>query len=232
MNPPHGAYVLRGGPRDRGPQLDPAPSVRATGRPHSPLCAFVILFGVAKLAELLDWSRLHRDVAAMLGHGSGAATGLLIAGKTAELLLTILAVLALVRRAGTLLRAALAGWTADLALLSVVAAVYGDLGRLAEHGLSFVVFAGLLVAPYVLGRRAGTAPEPPLPVQVTEPHGTRADLPLPSPDVTRQDLPVRKPEVTRQDLPVRNSDLTRQDLPVRKRGTAPPEPDEGQGSEA
>jgi hypothetical protein len=230
MNPPHRAYVLRGGPRDRGPQLDPAPSDRATGRPHSPLSAFVILFGVAKLAELLDWSRLHRDVAAMLGHGSGAATGLLIAGKTAELLLTILAVLALARRAGTLLRAALAGWTADLALLSVVAAVYGDLGRLAEHGLSFAVFAGLLVAPYTLGRRAGTAPEPPLPVQVTAPHGTRADLHVPSPNVTRQDLPVRRPEVTRQDLPVhlpvRNSDLTRQDLPVRKRGAAPREPDE------
>jgi hypothetical protein len=194
------------------------------------MCAFVILFGVAKLAELLDWPRLHRDVAAMLDHGSGAATGLLIAGKTAELLLTVLAVLALTRRDGTLLRVALAGWTAELALLSIVAAVYGDLGRLAEHGLSFAVFAGLLAATYVLGRRTGTEPEPqqgPHPVQAAAPHGTRADLPVPSPDVTRQDLSVRRPEVTRQDLPVRSPDLTRQDLPVRKRGTAPPEPDEG-----
>jgi hypothetical protein len=189
----------------------------------------VILFGVAKLAELLDWSRLHRDVAAMLDHGSGAATGLLIAGKAAELLLTVLAVLALTRRDGTLLRVALAGWTADLALLSIVAAVYGDLGRLAEHGLSFAVFAGLLVATYKLGRRAGAEPghqASSLPVPATAPHGTRADLPAPSPDVTRQDLPVRRPEVTRQDLPVRSPDLTRQDLPVRKRGAAPPEPDE------
>jgi hypothetical protein len=180
------------------------------------MCAFVILFGVAKLAELLDWSRLHRDVAAMLDHGSGAATWLLIAGKSAELLLTVLAVLALTRRDGTLLRVALAGWTADLALLSVLAAVYGDLGRLAEHGLSFAVFAGLLAATSMLRRRAA----------VTAPHGTRADLPVPSPDVTRQDLPVRRPDVTRQDLPVRSPDLTRQDLPVRKRDTAPPEPDE------
>jgi hypothetical protein len=192
------------------------------------MCAFVILFGVAKLAELLDWSRLHRDVAAMVDHGSGAATGLLIAGKAAESLLTVLAVLALIRRDGTLLRVALAGWTADLALLSVVAAVYGDLGRLAEHGLSFAVFAGLLVATYVLGRRTGTEPEvSPQPVPAEAPHGTRADLPVPSPDLTRQDLPVRRPEVTRQDLPVRSPDLTRQDLPVRKRGTAPPKPDEG-----
>jgi hypothetical protein len=219
MNPPHGAYVLRGGARDRGPQLDPAVPDRTTVRPHSPVCAFVILFGVAKLAELLDWSRLHRDVAGMLGHGSGVATGLLLAGKAAELSLTVLAVLALIRRDGTLLRVALAGWTADLTLLSIVAAVYGDLGRLAEHGLSFVVFAGLLLAPYVLGRRAGTEP----PVPAAAPQGTRMDLPVPSPDVTRQDLPVRRPEVTRQDLPVRNADLTRQDLPVRKRGTAPPE---------
>ncbi|GAB2853552.1 hypothetical protein GCM10027176_65370 [Actinoallomurus bryophytorum] len=206
--------------------MDPAISDRATGRTHSPMCAFVILFGVAKLAELLDWSRLHRDVAAMLGHGSGAATGLLIAGKAAELLLTVLAVLSLIRRDDTLLRVVLAGWTADLALLSIVAAVYGDLGRLVEHGLSFAVFAGLLVATRVRGRRTGTEPVPdvsPHPVRVMAPHGTRADLPVPSPDVTRQDLPVRRPEVTRQDLPVRSPDLTRHDLPVRGPGTAPPE---------
>jgi hypothetical protein len=210
--------------------LDPAVSDRATGRMHSPMCAFVVLFGVAKLAELLDWSRLHRDVAAMLDHGSGAATGLLLAGKAAELLLTVLAVLSLIRRNGTLLRVALAGWTADLALLSIVAAVYGDLGRLVEHGLSFAVFTCLLVATSVLGRvpdrRIDAEPEPqmsPHPVRVTAPHGTRADLPVPPSDVTRQDLPVRRPEVTRQDLPVRSPDLTRQDLPVRRPGTAPPE---------
>jgi hypothetical protein len=194
------------------------------------MCAFVILFGVAKIAELLDWSRLHRDVAAMLDHGSGTATGLLIAGKGAELLLTVIAVLALTRRDGILLRVALAGWTADLGLLSVLAAGYGDLGRLAEHGLCLAVFAGLLAATSMPRRRAATEPGPPVslrPVQVTAPHGTGADLPVPSPDITRQDLPVRGPEVTRQDLPVRSPDLTRQDLPVRKRGTAPLEPDEG-----
>jgi hypothetical protein len=219
--------------------VDPAVPDRATGsairgRLHSPVCAFLIVFGVAKLAELLDWSRLHRDVVAMLDLGSGTVTGLLIAGKGAELLLTVLAVLALTRRDGTLLRAALAGWTADLAVLSIVAAAKGDLGRLAEHGLSFVAFAGLLVVTFVFGgvrdRHAGTEPEPevnPHPVQVMAPHGTRADLPVPTPGATRQDLPVRRPDVTRQDLPVRDADLTRQDLPVRKRHTAPPEPGDG-----
>ena len=94
------------------------------------------------------------------------------------------------------------------------------------HGLSFAVFAGLLVATYVRGRRTGEEyghQAGPHPVQAEALHGTRADLPVPSPDVTRQDLPVRRPEVTRQDLPVRSADLTRQDLPVRKRDTAPPE---------
>lgn len=115
------------------------------GRLRSPASAFVILYGVARLAELIDWSRLHDDAVAMLGLGSGAVTGLLIAGKAAELLLTLLAVLALTRHSDALLLAAVAGWTADLALLTIVAVVGGDLGRSLEHGISCAAFAGLLV---------------------------------------------------------------------------------------
>ena len=75
--------------------MDSAVLDRATGntihrRLHSPACAFVILYGVAKLAELANWSRLHRDVVAMLDLGSGTVTGLLAAGKGAELVLTVL----------------------------------------------------------------------------------------------------------------------------------------------
>jgi hypothetical protein len=222
--------------------VDPAVSDRATGsairgRLHVPVCAFVIVFGATKVAELLDWSRLHRDVVAMLDRGSGTVTGLLLAGKGAELLLTVLAVLALTRRQTVLLRVALAGWAADLALLSIVAAVYGDLGRLIEHGLCLLAFAGLLAATFAYGRvperHAVAQPEPgpepvaaPRNVRVVEPHTTRTDLPVRGPDVTRQDLPVRGPDVTRQDLPVRSPDTTRLDLPVRKRPTAPPEPDD------
>jgi hypothetical protein len=192
------------------------------GRLRTPACAFLILYGVAKLAELLDWSRLHHDVAAMLGAGSGTVTGLLLAGKGAELAFTALAVAALARSDDTLLAAAVAGWTADLAVLTVVAAVCGDLGRLLEHGLVFLVLAALLAVLYRSGavrlpRRTG-GPDQTMPLPSNT---TRQDLPTGTTDPTRQDLPVRRPDVTRQDLPVRRPDVTRQDLPVRRRPPAP-----------
>jgi hypothetical protein len=197
--------------------VDAAISDRPAGhaihrRLHTPVCAFLIVFGVAKLAELLDWSRLHGDVVSMLGLGSGAVTGLLLAGKGAELLLTILAVLALIRRNRAWLLAAVAGWTADLALLAIVATVRGDLGRVLEHGLTFLAFAGLLAVTYVFGR----APE-------AQPHATRHDLHVPEADVTRQDLPVKSADTTRLDLPVRRPDVTRQDMPIQGRRKWPPE---------
>ena len=213
--------------------MEPAVLDRATGNPisgrlHSPACVFLIVYGVAKLAELADWSRLHGDVAVMLDLGSGTVTGLLIAGKGVELALTALAVLALTRHAATLLLAALIGWTADLAVLAVVAGGHGDRGRLLEHGVAFVAFAGLLVVTYVFGgvqgkdvlravrrRRSG----PPAP----EPHETVRDMP--DAGATRQDLPVRGPTVTRQDIPIRRPDVTRQDLPVRRRPAPEPPQD-------
>jgi hypothetical protein len=184
-------------------------------RLHTPVCAFLIVFGVAKLAELLDWSRLHSDVVSLLGLGSGAVTALLLAGKGAELLLTVLAVLALTRRNPTWLLAAVTGWTADLALLAIVATVRGDLGRVLEHGLTFLALAGLLAVTYVFGREREERP--------ATGNGTRQDLPVPDADVTRQDLPTRSADTTRLDLPVRRPDVTRRDLPVQGRRTWPPE---------
>lgn len=117
-----------------------------------PVCVFVVAYGLAKFAELADWSRLQRDTARMLGVGSGTATGLLAAGKGFELLLTVLAAFALVRRGWAPLLAALAGWTADLAVLAVVAVSSDDRGRLLEHGLTFVVFGCLLIVTYAYSR--------------------------------------------------------------------------------
>lgn len=174
-------------------------------RLHNPVCVFLIAYGAARLAELLDWSRLHDGVMSMLGFGSGAVSGLLLAGKGVELLLIGAAVLSIARVSRFWLLAAIAGWTTDLGVLSIVAAACGDLGRLLDHGLSFLAFAALLVATYVLG-------------------GERAPQPQSAAtDVTRQDLPVRKADVTRQDLPVRKPDMTRQDLPIRGRRAWPPE---------
>jgi hypothetical protein len=206
------AYVLSGVAKERGGAVDAVTRDAIQRRAHVPACAFLIVFGVAKLAELLDWSRLHGDVVAMLGLGSGVVTGLLLAGKGAELLLTGLAVLALVRRDRTRLLAALAGWTADLALLAIVATVGGDLGRVLEHGLTFLAFAALLAVTYVLGR----APR-------ERPQGTGQSLPVSEADVTRQDLPARSADTTRLDLPVRRPDVTRQDMPVQGRRRWPPE---------
>lgn len=172
-------------------------------RLHNPVCVFLIAYGAAKLAELFDWSRLHDGVMSMLGFGSGTVTGLLLAGKGVELLLIGAAVLSIVRVSRFWLLAAIAGWTTDLGVLSIVAAACGDLGRLLDHGLSFLAFAALLVATYVLG-------------------GERAPQP-PAANVTRQDLPVRKADVTRQDLPARKPGVTRQDLPIRGRRAWPPE---------
>jgi hypothetical protein len=219
-------------------------------RLRAPACVFVIVYGLARLAELADWSRLHRDVVRMLGLGSGTVTGLLATGKGAELLLTIVAVLALVRRGEVLLLTAIAGWTADLALLATVTAISGDRGRLLEHGLAFVGFACLLAVTYAYGQvRAGdvvrsvlrrprtSAPLPPEPAEekaeekVVEKAVDRAgpvEHPADetvrdaTPGETRQDLPVRGSERTRLDLPVRRPGVTRQDLPVRPPAPEPP----------
>ena len=207
-----------------------------SGRPGActlPRARSLILFGVAKLAELFDWSRLHLTSPRCSATGPAPRPGLLIAGKTRR---------AAVHRPRRARPGPARGHPAPRRprrvdrrprVLSVVAAVSRRPRQAGRARRPFAVFAGLLVAPYVLGaQRAGPAPDAPrLPVQAPAPHGTRADLPLPSPDVTRQDLPVRRPEVTRQDLPVRNSDLTRQDLPVRKRGDRPAEAGRGSGSE-
>jgi hypothetical protein len=193
-----------------GAVLDQANGNAIGRRPHTPVCVFLIVYGVAKLAELADWSRLHGDVAAMLDAGSGTVTGLLIAGKGTELVLTALAVLALIRRGAALLLAALVGWTADLALLTVVAGSKGDHGRLLEHGVAFVAFAGLLVVTYVFGGARRRHADP----AATKPHETLRDVP--DPGATRQDLPVRGASVTRQDLHVRRPEVTRQDLHVRR----------------
>jgi hypothetical protein len=199
---------------------------------------FVIVFGVAKLAELIDWSRLHGDAVRMLGLGGGPVTALLLAGKGTELLLTAVAALALLRRGHVWLLLALAGWTADLALLAVVAGIYGDVGRLIQHGLFFVAFAGLSAAAYAVGARAGVfrltgAPRGPI-AQAQEVARVSLDRlrspgsrpgagptpesgpgPQASPEPTRQDLPVhRRSDVTQQDLPAHGPDVTRQDLPV------------------
>jgi hypothetical protein len=175
------------------------------------------VYGAAKLAELIVWSRLHDVVVVMLGLGSGAVTGLLAVGKGAELLLTALAVLAVTRRTDILLLAALAGWTADLALLAVVAAVCGDLGRLLEHGITFMAFACLLAVTYASGEVRTTGIAVFGPKRRPSSHTTRQDLSAAASDLTRPDLPVRRPDVTRQDLPVHGPDVTRQDLPVRRR---------------
>jgi hypothetical protein len=129
----------------------PAGSGPSRRRLHYPACVFLIVFGVAKLAELIDWSRLHGDAVRMLGLGDGPVTALLLAGKGTELLLTVVAALALLRRSHVWLLLALAGWTADLALLAVVAGVCDDVGRLIQHGLFFVAFAGLTAAAYAMG---------------------------------------------------------------------------------
>lgn len=208
----------------------------ATRRLHTPVCVFLICYGVAKLAELLGWSRLHAGVVSMLGLGSGAVTVLLLAGKCAELLLTVLAVLALTRRDRRWLLAALAAWTADLAVLAVVAGVDGDLGRLLEHGLSFLVFAGLLALTFAYGRARQPAPAGGRlqdPASGDGMDGTIEDVTVPNAgvdhaahaadaDVTRHDLPVRGSEATRMDLPVRRPDVTRHDLPIGGRRRWPP----------
>jgi hypothetical protein len=187
-------------------------------RLHAPASVFVLLYGLAKLAELADWGRLHRDVGGMLGAGSGATTGLVAAGKGAELLFTVLAALALARRAEVLLLTALAGWTADLAVLATVAAVCGDRGRLLEHGLAFVAFGSLLTVVHAYGQvRAADVVGSVLrrSRDVEEPHADETVRDA-RPDETRRDLPVRGVDQTRLDLPVRRPDQTRQDLPVRK----------------
>jgi hypothetical protein len=221
----------------------PVPIIR---RLHLPACVFLIAFGVAKLAELADWSRLHGDAVRLAGAGS-VTTGLLIAGKAAELLFTLTAVLALVRRRRIWLLAALAGWALDLAVLSVIAAVSGDHGRLLEHGLSFIAIAGLLVVTYAgagrpprealstaqlllsrLHRTTDPAPKrtsaPEAPEAPEAPKAPKAPAALPAPSAPA--APVQadvtrqdlpaRPAITRQDIALPGHDVTRQDLPVRK----------------
>ena len=231
--------------------MDPAAATdlaagNATRRLLVPACVFVIVYGVAKLAELAEWPHLHRDLVAMLGMSTGTVTGLLAAGKGAELVLTVLAVLALIRRSEPLLLSVVAGWAADLALLTTVTAIGGDRGRMLEHGLTFVAFAVLLTVMYangetraadvvsaVLRRRtdANPAEHGRRAVPARETGRTPAPEPEPDetlrglPDETRRDLQVRAPgsDTTRLDLPARVPDVTRHDLHVRRpRAPEPP----------
>ncbi len=205
-----------------------------------PVCVFLIAFGIVKIVELADWSRLHRDATAMLDLGTGAVTGLLLGAKAVELLLTVAAVFALVRRDYRLLLGALAGWTAEFALLAVMAAVHGDLPRLVEHGLFCVAFGGLLTMTYAMTPKAKKATEAPQPVAAPPivipetmegpgstlpgtPPKDRVVAPKALSAQTRMDLPVRKADATRQDLPVRGADATRQDIPVRPKTPKTPE---------
>jgi hypothetical protein len=210
---------------------------------HYPVCAFVIVFGVTKIAELLDWSRLHGDAVAMLGLRAGTVTALLLAGKGVELLLTAVAAIGLARRGGWPL-AALAGWTADLALLSVVAGIRGDLGRLAEHGLCCLAFAVLLALTYARRPGAGGRPtdgEPRGPLSHTQEMAlaalgrlrrsasdlspSRRTRPLPDPRSGPEPEPPRpgpepRPGPGRTPVPgvagQGSAEPTRQDLPVRR----------------
>ncbi len=178
-----------------------------------PVGVFLVVFGLTRIAELLDWSRMHADAVSSLAMGGATVTALIVAGKAVDLLLTAAAVLALVRGHGVWLLVAIAGWTAGFAVLTVLAGIGGDAGALVQQGCFFVVFAGLLAGAYLLG--LGRAPRLRWP--------SKRPSAFVSAEPTRQDLPVRGGGATRQDLPVRTSDVTRQDMPVHQRRVAPKE---------
>ncbi len=234
-----------------GQSQPPAKPGALRGDLRRPVGVFLIAFGVVKILELADWSRLHQDAGAMFALGSGAVTGLLIGAKTIELLLTVAAVLSMVRHNGTLLLGALSGWTAEFALLAVLAAVHGDLARLIEHGLFCVAFGGLLTMTYTLGPRHVTTSGPRFDTQEialdapAEPRpdpapalGERAVSPPKDRPVAPREHAMTRPEPlpsgerrspaasdrTRQDLPVQKKDATRQDLPVQKKDATRQDP--------
>ncbi|MCO6006482.1 hypothetical protein NE236_15965 [Actinoallomurus purpureus] len=196
-------------------------------RLHYPVGVFLIVFGATRVGSLLDWSGRHRDAARMLGVGDGAVTALLGVSAVGELLLTLVAVLAVSRRRDVWLLVALAGWLAEFLVLAVVAGVAGDVPRLAEHGLFLVAFGGLLAATYrwsgatrVSGRPGApdavvSAPPQPALATLAAPLGpsvTTAEA-TPEPRVAPEQAPVRpSSDTTRRDLRAQGRDADREDV--------------------
>ncbi|WP_433183483.1 hypothetical protein [Actinoallomurus sp. CA-150999] len=149
--------------------LDAGSRSPATGggwrRRHVPVGVFLVVFGLTRVASLLDWSSRHRDAARMLGVGDGATTALLGISAVAELLFTVAAVLAVGRRRAVWLLVALAGWLIEFLALAVVAGVTGDGRRLVEHGVFLLAFAVLFAVTYrsIRGTRAAVEPDQPVP---------------------------------------------------------------------
>ncbi|MEV0403652.1 hypothetical protein [Actinoallomurus sp. NPDC050550] len=149
--------------------LDAGSRSPATGggwrRRHVPVGVFLVVFGLTRVASLLDWSSRHHDAAQMLGVGDGATTALLGVSAVAELLFTVAAVLAVGRRRAVWLLVALAGWLLEFLVLAVVAGVAGDRLRLVEHGVFLLVFGGLFAVTYrsIKGTPAAVEPAPPVP---------------------------------------------------------------------
>jgi hypothetical protein len=191
---------------------------------------FLIVFGLTRIAELLDWSHMHAGAVSSLGMSGDSVTILVIIGKVLDVVLTAVAALALVRRHGIWLLVALGGWTAGFATLGVLSGVMGDIRGLIQQACFFAVFAGLLAAAYKLGLGrapgfAAAAGVPPAPTpQVTPPPaaGPEASHAPTTMEPTRQDMPVQNSSRTRQDIQVRRADLTRQDMPALGRRVAPP----------
>lgn len=240
-NPPPGGYVL---PvvADRGRIVEQAMSRYGLRRPVG---VFLIVFGLTRIAELLDWSRMHADAVSSLAMGGTTVTALIIAAKAVDLLLTAAALLALVRGHGVWLLVALAGWTAGFAVLTVLAGIGGDAGALVQQGCFFVVFAGLLTGAYLMGlgrppssaaggslsstsgrwrTLASLRPAEPLRQDVPVYDGGAHPRDVPVYDGRAkgpgdgEDVPVHDGGAEGQDVPARGGDATREDLPARDDG--------------
>jgi hypothetical protein len=128
---------------------------------------FLVTYGVTgMLGTIIRMSGHRREIAQYLagtvGAGATAATALLVAVKTAELLLTLAALTGLLRRADVWLLPALSGWTAGFGVFCALDLWAGFTGGLVEHVLFLLVFAVLLRASYVLSRTARERPAPPM----------------------------------------------------------------------
>jgi hypothetical protein len=120
-----------------------------------PIGIFLAIFGVLNFAELpLGWKDRHAQISryldATVGLGADWVMPVLWLAKGTELILGLIAIVALARRSVRWLAAAVVGWMAWFTAFSVMDVWAADRIELQEHTVYFAMFTVLLTVIFVV----------------------------------------------------------------------------------
>jgi cell division septation protein DedD len=165
---------------DQGAEARPPGQSAAapTGQPdgnwhwfHYPIGIFLVAYGTAGVLLLaIAWGDRHEEMATYLSKtiGLGIATPALLAVKTVEILLTLLALAGLMRRRDVWYLPALFGWIGGFAVFCVLDLWSGRFGGLVEHVLYLLGFLLVLAVSFALGVKVRVARAEQGPIEPSE----------------------------------------------------------------